>query len=390
MGLNEGRRLVSADTFRQLSTAYPDDPSIWYQLGETVFHSYIPRGWPEAEKAFSRAAELDPGMTPYHHHLVDLAFSLHRDSALSARRIEAHPPGKRKPMYRLAMNLVFGNSVQRREALSRLDTISVPGSWLALNPLEHPKDLTLQDTVLRKLLNREDLNDPSYARNLLINDVERGQVDRLLSDLGRVKTKPGFVANLLALSMSQGMPVPESVARHYLAPENLPTEPSLIYLQSVGIYLIEQGREDELNRIIRRVRAAGTGRSQSSSGETVAATVREIKGYRAFKADSLKEAVRLWGRWKASPPPGGIWRGDLYRRLGRLKEAEGWYLAAWPVPLAHERLGQLYEEMDKPEEARAAYERFIEAWKNADPELQDRVTKARERLEALGENKSAE
>jgi hypothetical protein len=50
----------------------------------------------------------------------------------------------------------------------------------------------------------------------------------------------------------------------------------------------------------------------------------------------------------------------------------------------------LYEEMGKPEKAVAAYERFIDAWEDADPGLQNRVETARERLVALGEKRSVD
>ena len=53
------------------------------------------------------------------------------------------------------------------------------------------------------------------------------------------------------------------------------------------------------------------------------------------------------------------------------------------VPAIHERLGQLYESMNKPEKAAEQYRAFIELWKNADPELQPRVTEARRRLARL-------
>jgi hypothetical protein len=41
---------------------------------------------------------------------------------------------------------------------------------------------------------------------------------------------------------------------------------------------------------------------------------------------------------------GAIWRSDLYRKLGDLEKAEGWYLAAWRHPVAHERLEALRTE----------------------------------------------
>jgi TolA-binding protein len=53
------------------------------------------------------------------------------------------------------------------------------------------------------------------------------------------------------------------------------------------------------------------------------------------------------------------------------------------MPLTHGRLGRLYEKMDQPQKARAAYERFIEAWDDADPALQDRVNTAHRRVKEL-------
>lgn len=78
-----------------------------------------------------------------------------------------------------------------------------------------------------------------------------------------------------------------------------------------------------------------------------------------------------------------FWLGEAYRRIGKLEKAQKWYHSWWTNPIVHERLGLLYEQMNKPYKAAAAYRRFIEAWKNADPELQDRVEQARERLQSL-------
>ena len=53
------------------------------------------------------------------------------------------------------------------------------------------------------------------------------------------------------------------------------------------------------------------------------------------------------------------------------------------VPAIRERLGQLYETLGNTEKAAENYRAFIEIWKNADPELQPRVTAAKERLKKL-------
>ena len=51
---------------------------------------------------------------------------------------------------------------------------------------------------------------------------------------------------------------------------------------------------------------------------------------------------------------------------------------------AHLRLGELYDARSDSRKAIPHYRRFIELWKNADPELQPKVARARARLSALG------
>lgn len=53
------------------------------------------------------------------------------------------------------------------------------------------------------------------------------------------------------------------------------------------------------------------------------------------------------------------------------------------VPRALQRLAELYDARGDVEQAAAYYVRFIELWRNADPELQPQVRAARARLEAL-------
>ena len=59
------------------------------------------------------------------------------------------------------------------------------------------------------------------------------------------------------------------------------------------------------------------------------------------------------------------------------------YLESSVLAPTHERLGQLYEAKGQNDKAAEHYRAFIELWKNADPELQPRVTAAKERLKKL-------
>jgi len=58
-------------------------------------------------------------------------------------------------------------------------------------------------------------------------------------------------------------------------------------------------------------------------------------------------------------------------------------LDAVHLPRIHLRLGSMYEGRGEPEKARAFYARFIELWKDCDPEFRPRVTEARRALERL-------
>jgi len=385
LGRIERRTLAAADSLRRLTRDYPDDPSMWNSLGEFVAHEWIPRGIPEVEEAHERGVALDPGHTAYYDHYVTTAFTLHHDSALAAERIAAMPDGAWKDALGTAHALIFGRGDARERAMTRLARRDRPEGWgPALFSAFGPGDLDLLDTVLRTRRDRFEVEAAEIDLALLANELRRGHLRHLWSELRDPDIRSESFAPILAFGMPLGMPVPDSLARRYLARDRLPSDRTVDHLLSHGLYLIEEGRTEQLETARSRIRAQvdTTGPTPVSAGR-VAATIRELRGYRAFREERLEEAARLADRSNEAGPTGAIWRGDLYRDLGRLERAEGWYLAAWGFPVAHQRLGRLYEEMGRPEEAAVEYRRFVEAWEDADPALQPRVEAARERIEQL-------
>ena len=362
---NGGRAVAAADSLRRISADYPDDPAVWYALGETLYHNAVPRGLPEADTAFGRAIDLDPGMDPYHHHFVELAFLVHHDSTLVARRLARHP-SRYESWLENSRDLVFGSPAERQAVLDSLG--SVPLDPFALN---HPTDGELWIRVLKGW-------DPPVEEFLLWRlagaSFWHGHLEAAYRRAVR-EWSPTDRACLLAHASSLSMPVPDSLTEEYVVPESPTANTPTDRLKCAGLYLVDQGREKEV--------ATVTGLLEAKAEDTEP-VLKELQGYRAFRAGDLREAERLWAGHNESERFGAIWRGDLYRKLGKLRTAKGWYQAAWQIPRAHEGLGRLYETMGTPEKARAAYERFIEAWKNADPKLQPRVEKARKRIEALG------
>jgi tetratricopeptide (TPR) repeat protein len=377
----ENREYAAIDSARQLTQDYPDDPTAWYYLGEFLTAASIPRGLPEAERAHEKAVELDPGVTPYRYNLANLAFSLHQDSALASRRIETLPDRPLTDFYRTLRDLNFGSPSQQEEAWARLDTLTLAAGWeiTLRDALAHPADWTLKDRVLGVLAGRKDVG-AEVTVERFVHKLEGGRVDAALS---APPAEPEVGCELIE-HRTLGYPIPDSTLRTRLSPSGLGSDASSYDLECTGLYLIERGDGDELGPVLARLRQIRDRPEASPRTETAAdQALRTLEGYRAYRAGSLRVAAKHWAEFSTRSNERALWRGDLYRKLDRLKKAEGWYLAAWDHPLAHERLGRLYEQMDRPAEAQAAYRRFLAAWDGADPELQGWVDDARERLRAL-------
>ncbi len=71
-----------------------------------------------------------------------------------------------------------------------------------------------------------------------------------------------------------------------------------------------------------------------------------------------------------------------YTKFVNAKAVSVGTLATW-LPLSHKRLGELYENKGNAAQAAMHYEKFVELWKNADPDMQPRVAEVKRRLQKL-------
>jgi tetratricopeptide (TPR) repeat protein len=112
-------------------------------------------------------------------------------------------------------------------------------------------------------------------------------------------------------------------------------------------------------------------------------------GALALKNKHLDEAIEHFKRaLRHLPPSSGL---DLYEdclanaylESGRLDEAINEYLRILRTnpnyPLAHYRLAEAYERKGEREQAAAAYERFLQNWKHADPDIPE-IENARKKI----------
>lgn len=130
-----------------------------------------------------------------------------------------------------------------------------------------------------------------------------------------------------------------------------------------------------------------------ASGDSV--TVRQVNaivlaldGYALWKNGRPSEALRMLETARPglrpynsnSALPHGWWAGQILLELRRPAEAARFFRAQWGDPLSHYELAKIYDALGQREKARAEYEVFLAAWKDADPELQPIVLEARKAL----------
>lgn len=118
-----------------------------------------------------------------------------------------------------------------------------------------------------------------------------------------------------------------------------------------------------------------------------------IVGYLALKAGRTAEAIEYFKEaqrlhkpyWNVDPFEDRL--ANAYLELGRLDEAIAEYeriLRLNPnYPLAHYHLAQAFERKGQPEQSRAAYERFLQVWKDADADVPE-VIRARKAVAETG------
>jgi tetratricopeptide (TPR) repeat protein len=133
-----------------------------------------------------------------------------------------------------------------------------------------------------------------------------------------------------------------------------------------------------------------------NNGLYVAKRAQALEGYALWRRGQPTAALALLDlSGTKAVPIAQLWLGQLYQELNRLQDAERVYRSfsdgsaiarLSTEPLAQRELGKIYEQLEEYDKAREAYEYFVEYWQDADPELQPMVEEARQaiiRLEGL-------
>lgn len=383
---------------------HPDDPEGWYLLGETYFHlgpaAMIPMA--KAEEAFARATELDNRFLPAYLHRVDYALLMAdtaRATALVDSMARIFPDGDEgEAEIRATFDLAFGSDSARARALQEIEQRfaddAVP---IALQAFRHPR-FRDREGQLYEIAVRENQG-PGAWINLAANRFQRGQLAEALVTVD----EPGFPAlgrpPLLYRAHRQGLPIGDDrieAAARAEPPEIPDASVQALHRFFSGALAAELGHEPDraaargaLRDLAARLRVEGdstNARFADGAGLALDGLLAWQRGDHALAERFLEEArTKATGhgpKWAVSDMI-RWWIGELLAEQGRYHDAEPYFASLWFDPLADRRLGDVYLEMGEPEKARQSYERFLTAWRDADPELQPMVVQTRQAVAGL-------
>jgi tetratricopeptide (TPR) repeat protein len=388
------------DELRQAVRAFPEDAHLWYLLGEHYLHVGTVTGAfddhaQEAERAFERAVELVPDFAPYWLHLIDLAF-IRADSLRAAELISelgraAPDAGARN---QALFHFAFLTSPGAPDFQASLDTLERLGDLdQAYSNLAHPRFWPAVEAVIERLQERWFARRDCDQRQ---RSLAVGRLNRFLTEAvgGNGESSCLHYARMLDLPVSEQLVDSVMVARlEMMVTAGSPGRPRDLGVQA---YLVDREMWAEHDTVLAIWSAnADSARAWNDIvferywGYWIA----EARAYREWKTGRPDRAVEILERLppNARLDPDFRWMlGNLYMELDRpadaarqFKTLQGVYYFAPNWTLAYYRLGEAYEQLGEPEKAHEQYAYVVETWRDADPELQPWVERARARMAAI-------
>jgi len=387
------RRLFA--TVNEAAARYPNDPEVWYVVGEARFHhgygSMFDMSELEVRDAFNRSVALDSAFAPAYIHLVELGFTLEGAPAGRAAALQylaRNPAGEHADGIRL-LNLVTdpAGSADADSVEKALDHASSDGLLNAWGLVRRWPDSA--ETALRFLraLARHPHSSKSFAADsgklasyLPLQLAYRGRLHEAYLALGN---RPSRLFSQLANLGAIDPDTASAVFAKWLASGKPEGRFGLLWWATRGdtasiIALLQQ-----------RVRSAQTSADKSLGYEAQAAraylflarrdTANAVKAF-ALLSDTLclrcdgdhLMTARLLERGRDFGAADKILRQRLYSLL---TPAE--------IVIALER-GKLAEAAGQRDVALRSYRLVLRAWERGDPEVQTLVQDARAGIRRLG------
>ncbi len=391
-----GRRLFA--TLNEATRRYPQDPEVWYALGDAGYHFgfAITLGIPTREilQDFDRSIALDSAFTPSYIHPVELALSL-QDLAAARRYATAYlsrtPTDVEGNGIPLVAKLLDPVSARSAEVEALLDTASSDVLGSARTTFARFVDSAETAVRVAGALARGPRKGPAAWSDTLFNQQRfAGQLafrGHLRASYAAYGTRfPPLVATLGMLGVVPAETVTAVLARRPWGTALVPG-PAFWWWTA---------RED--TQALRRAARAADSVARQPHPLFGSGYWQFLNAWaRASEALARRDTAEAMRRFQALPDSlcplcllAPLFKARLLAARHRDREALALVEPDLSPLIGIERVfyrieaARLNERLGNRDEATAAYQFVIDAWRHADPELQPIVTEARTALARLG------
>jgi hypothetical protein len=375
---------------------YPDDPEVWYAVGEARFHLGYGKLAHTTERdvldAFDRSISLDSSIAPAYVHAIELAFTL--DGEAKGRRyarsyLSHDPTGPDADGIALLERMLSRQAGDAARLDAMADSVSAKALFYAWLPIRRwPDSAETALRLLRSLERRPARADPGTVdsaqmrRNLSLELAYRGRMREAYLSQGNVPSR--LVADL---SLFGTIPADSAAAifgRWQRA--HLPQAYNFMpWLATRG----DTGALRALTTSAQAGRTTGTRGQQRAAGYNALAAAAYLALARRDSSEALVRFLALPDTLCLGCYMDRYSTARLLAAAGRLPEAEAllserlyWTLTPAEIWILAEH-GRVAARRGNARAAAESYSRVIRAWERGDPEVQHVVSGARQGLIAL-------
>ena len=392
----EAARTGDASFFGEISESvrlYPDDPDLWFELGEFIYHVGLRAGvasLPQAVEAFERAVELDPDFGPYQVHPLELAIASGERELAEAKleRYRAATVDERNIReFELAIPLLLGDEEEAVRALDASRGLDM--GTLARLRVAFVNRVDQYDRLRRlEWVNRDRAGaDHQWLYYMLVNEGALERAARLTDSLDLpVRFQALGAGHALILWEEEAAGDFRAIAR----PESCETPVYSAFCQAlVGAGRARIGDLDAARTSLDHLRAR-LAAADDAGREAAQAHADLVEGALAAREGRVADARRLLG---AVARRGGNLAAAARPLLAEVELAEGNVTEAirhhsgslydYTRTLATRSLARIYEDRGDAGQAAAYYRSFLEQTRAGDRDL-PQIVGASAALERLG------
>ena len=395
------------DSMRAYVNDYPADLEGWYFYGEALHHlvEIEPRSPDTVLAAFDRVIAGDSTSTPAVVHPLEITLT-YRDSTRFNRYLQVFArtaPRARVVAHRVAAELVWGPPPSESDLRAAL--LAVPHIAFYAVVAAYRDEAATSDSILdlrRRLFAALPSSSPvhrfePFDRGFMLVGFGRLREARALVDTVAA-ISPGAAAGLLGWPVALGL-APSSADRtrmdSLLARDRSENESPQMAAFVDAMRAVAQGRTEEaVARATDAIRAPISTEDSTRSRGLLRAAIgwaRLVQGDTTTGISDLRTGLSVTGGPQGAASTFLRFQLALALSADPRTRAEGITHLRYGfngtafslLPLTYLVLGRTYEAADKPDSAALAYGRFLRLWDKADPELQGRVSEAREALARL-------